>query len=91
MITYSDLVRSIHRIKLDPHDMRLSLMLGEIATEEDEAVRGMLSVVVAHKYVDMQPGPGFYELAKSLGRDTSDILTCWVDELHFVHRVWSAA
>jgi hypothetical protein len=49
----------------------------------------MLTVVVVHKTGDMQPGPGFYELAKRLGRDTKDILRCWVDELHRVHAVWS--
>jgi len=49
----------------------------------------MLSVIVVHKFGDMQPGPGFFELAKKLGRDTSDILKCWVDELKKVHAVWS--
>ena len=36
------------------------------------AGRGMLSVIVVHKVGDMQPGPGFFQLAKKLGRDTSD-------------------
>jgi hypothetical protein len=35
-------------------------MLGEISQEEDEAGHGMLSVIVVHKYGDMQPGPGFF-------------------------------
>ena len=30
-------------------------------------------------------------LAKSLGRDTSDILACWVAELNKVHAYWSEA
>ncbi len=89
MITYSNLVRSIHRIKLEAHDVRLSHMLGEISSEEDRAGRGMLTVVVVHKVGDMEPGPGFYELANALGRDTSNLLRCWVDELHAVHAVWS--
>jgi hypothetical protein len=37
----------------------------------------------------MQPGPGFFELAEKLGRDTSDILDCWVNELKKVHAYWS--
>jgi molybdopterin synthase catalytic subunit len=89
MITYSDLVKSIRRIKLDPHDIRLSHMLGEISSEEDRSGRGMLTVVVVHKVGDMEPGPGFYELAKTLGRDTSNLLRCWVNELHAVHGFWS--
>ena len=89
MISYSDLVSAIHSVKLDAHDVRLSHMLGEISSEEDAAGRGMLTVVVVHKVGDMQPGAGFYELAKKLGRDTRDVLACWVDELHRVHAIWS--
>jgi hypothetical protein len=89
MITYSDLVKSIRRISLEPNDGRLAHMLGEISSEEDSAGRGMLTAVVVHKEGDMEPGPGFYELAKSRGRNTSNLLRCWVDELHAVHAVWS--
>jgi len=89
MIPYSDLVKKITRIKIEAHDTRLFHMLGEISSEEDEHGRGMLTVVVVHRHGDMQPGPGFFELAQSLGRDTQDILKCWVDELHRVHAIWS--
>jgi hypothetical protein len=51
----------------------------------------MLSVIVVHKSGDMQPGHGFFELAESLGRDTSDILACWIAELKRVHAYWSEA
>ncbi len=89
MIPYSDLAKGITTVSLDPHDQRLFHLLGEISSEEDASGRGMLSVVVVHKFGDMQPGPGFFELAKKLGRDTSNILECWVDELKKVHAVWS--
>jgi hypothetical protein len=90
MIPYSDLAAGITAAALAPHDQRLFHLLGEISSEEDSAGRGMLSVVVVHKSANMQPGPGFFELAERLGRDTSDILKCWVAELHRVHAVWSA-
>lgn len=89
MIPYSELVRQISSISLEAHDPRLFHFLGEIASDEDAAGRGMLTVLVVHKTGDMQPGPGFFELAQQLGRDTSDILKCWVDELHRVHKYWS--
>jgi hypothetical protein len=89
MIAYSDLVSRIHAFALKAHDPRLFHLLGQISSEEDVAGRGMLTVIVVHKVGDMQPGPGFFELAKSLGRDTRDLLKCWVDELHRVHAVWS--
>jgi molybdopterin synthase catalytic subunit len=88
MIAYSDLVKWIKSIKIEAHDVRLFHMLGEISSEEDAAGRGMLTVLVVHRVGDMQPGPGFFELAKRLGRNTSNILKCWVDELHKVHAVW---
>jgi len=89
MIPYSELVDQVATIQLEPDSYALAAMLGEISTEEDAAGRGMLTVIVVHKVGDMQPGPGFFELARRLGRDTSDILRCWVEELHTVHRVWS--
>jgi len=88
-IPYSELVAEIHAIKLQAFDKRLFHLLGEISSEEDQAGRGMLSVVVVHKHGDMEPGPGFYELAKLLGRSTKDKLKFWVEELHRVHAVWS--
>ena len=89
MIPYSELVEKITAIELEPNSFALAAMLGEVSTEEAAADRGMLSVLVVHKVGDMQPGPGFFGLAGELGRDTSDILKCWVDELKKVHRVWS--
>ncbi len=89
MITYSDLVKKITTIEIAAHDPRLFHMLGEISSEEDAAGRGMLTVVVVHKQGDMQPGTGYFELAESLGRDTGNILECWVDELRRVHATWS--
>lgn len=90
MIPYSDLAARIKSVRFEAHDQRLFHLLGEISEEEDASGRGMLSVIVVHKVGDMQPGPGFFELAKQLGRDTSDILACWVSELKKVHAYWSA-
>ncbi len=88
MIPYSELVNHIHSIHLEAHDIRFFHLLGEISTEEDAKGRGMLSVIVVHKNGDMQPGPGFFELAEDLGRDTTDILSCWIKELNKVHAYW---
>jgi len=89
MIPYSELVGMVKTIKLEPDSYALAAMLGEISSEEDRAGRGMLSVIVVHKYGDMQPGLGFFDLAEELGRDTSDILKCWIEELNKVHAYWS--
>ena len=89
MIPYSELVGRIEAIRMEPDSHALAHMLGEVSEGEDAAGRGMLSVIVVHKVGDMQPGPGFFQLAKKLGRGTSDILACWIEELKRVHRHWS--
>lgn len=89
MIPYSELVQQVQTIHFEPDDFAFHTMLGEISEEEDRNSRGMLSVIVVHKHGDMQPGPGFFELARKLGRDTSDILHCWIQELNKVHAYWS--
>jgi hypothetical protein len=89
MMPYSELVKHIQVFPFEAHDTRLFLLLGEISSEEDDAGRGLLTVIVVHKSGDMQPGPGFFELAEERGRDTSDILQCWVAELKKVHAYWA--
>jgi hypothetical protein len=88
-IAYSELVSQITALSLEPHDPRLFHLLGEISAEESEAGRGMLTAIVVHKSGDMQPGPGFFELAKSLGKNTKDPLACWIAEFNKVHDYWA--
>ena len=88
-IAYSELASQIQAIDIMAHDPRMFHLLGEISVEEEKAGRGMLTAIVVHKSGDMQPGPGFFELAKSLGKDTSDVLVCWVNEFNRVHDYWA--
>ena len=88
-VSYSELVKQIQSIELQPNSAALAALLGEVSTDEAAKKRGMLSVVAVHKRGDQQPGSGFFELAKQLGRDTSDKVKCWVEELNEVYGVWS--
>lgn len=88
MIPYSDFVNQISSIRLKHNDERLAYFLGEISKEESAAGRGMLTALVVHKHGDYQPGPGFFDLAKKLGRNTSDIVKCWIDEVKLVFQSW---
>lgn len=88
LIPYSALVSLVETIRFEPHDARFFQMLGEISKAEDAEGRGMLSAVVIHKGGDWLPGPGFFEFAEELGRDTSDIDKCWLDELRRVWNYW---
>ena len=88
-MSYTELVQQIESVHLVPHDHRLAYMLGEISTEEDDAGRGLLTVVVVHQRGDMRPGSGFFDLAKARGRDTTDRDRCWVTELERVYVAWA--
>jgi len=88
-IAYSDLVSQVQSLDLQARDERLNHLLGEISRAEAAAGRGMLSVLVVHKHGDMQPGPGFFELAKQLGRKTQDIEACWIAEFNHVCQAWT--
>ena len=86
-MTYTDLCNEIEAIRFDPHDPRLPHFLGQISTEEDAAGRGMITAVVVHKH-DGQPGKGFFELARSLGRQVNDEEATWIAELKLLRNIY---
>ncbi|MGH6787880.1 MAG: hypothetical protein ACREBO_13705 [Novosphingobium sp.] len=88
-MSYTDLCDEIAAIRFDPHDSRLPHFLGQISTEEDAAGRGMLTAVVVHKH-DGQPGPGFFVLAKSLGRAVADQERTWIEELSNLKQIYAS-
>ena len=88
-ICYSQLVDGVQTLRLEPNSYALAHMLGDLSSEEDPSGRGMLTVIVVHKQGDMQPGPGFLALANELGRDTADVMRCWIDELNRVWDYWA--
>jgi len=88
VIAYSDLVRQLQSIRFAPENFVFHQMLDQISTEEDQLGRGLLTVVVVHKAEDMRPGPGFFELAESRGRDVRTIDETWLAELDAVWAYW---
>jgi hypothetical protein len=63
-------------------------ILGEIVEDEVQAGRPMLSAVVVG--VSGKPGPGFYTLARALGRmhDGEDDLMVWEREREAAYAAW---
>src|SRR6266705_2849202 len=84
MIPYSELVGLVKEVNFNAYDQRLFAILGQLSVDEHQAGRPLLSVLVVHKTGDMQPGNGFFELSKALGRDTSDVLKAWIAEVQKV-------
>ena len=91
IISYMELVGQVTALQLEPQSSALSTMLREIAAEEHAAGRGMLTALVVYSSGDMQPGPGFFALAGRLGKNTDDLLRCWIKELQRVYNCWSPA
>lgn len=50
----------------------------------------MLTALVVHKHGDLQPGPGFFTLAKQLGHDPSDLEKFWIQEVKKVFAAWKS-
>lgn len=90
MVSYSDFVIQLKSITVEPNDYRLAMLLDDISTEESNASYGMLSALVVHKRDDMQPGKGFFELAKRLGHPVGDIERFWIQEVKRVFEAWAA-
>ncbi|MHB9036591.1 MAG: hypothetical protein ACYC64_07980 [Armatimonadota bacterium] len=68
----------------------ISRILGEVSSKEVQSGRPMLSAVVIYKD-EFLPGPGFFELARTLGRfeDGGDKLHFYIEELRRVYEYWS--
>lgn len=88
-IAYSELTAYIQAIQFDADDPRYWEMLGEISIEEAKQNRGMLSCLVVHRSGDMRPGPGFYKLAKYLGKQVNEVDRFWLNEFNRVHDIWA--
>lgn len=69
---------------------RLGALLGLVSAAEHRAGRPMLSAVVVHKKGRLQPGTGFYECARAIGKLPSDApeQPFFEEELRAVHRYW---
>lgn len=87
--TYGQLVREIRSIRFQPHDFNLFHLLSQISRAETEAEQGMLSAVVVSKEENL-PGPGFFDLAKELGRPVDDPVRFWSAELQKVYSAYSS-
>jgi len=88
-ISYSALASRIESVRFGPDDSRFHALLGNVSTDQNSLGRGMLSVVVVRKAGDMEPGPGFFALAESLGRSVRDKQKFWIEEMTRVYDAWS--
>ena len=80
LIFYSDLSKQILCIAVEPHSYAMDSLLDQISMEEDAAGRGILTALVVLKDEGI-PADGFWASAAELGRDVTDRVACWSDEV----------
>ena len=88
VISYRALVSLLSSARLEPNGRALADLLREISLAEDSLGRGMLTAVAVREDKRM-PGNGFFDLAGQLGRDTSDKVGCWSEEIKRVYEAWA--
>jgi hypothetical protein len=78
MKAYSEMTRRLRTVSFGAHDLWLyhSSLKGRGYRRSRHSVGARQD-----KHGDSMPGRGFFELARELGRDTSDITRCWITEL----------
>lgn len=86
-ISYSDLTKKIRSITFGPGDHAFHYLLFEVSKDEDAAGRGLLSALVVNKENGI-PGQGFFDVARGLGRDVTEPMRLWTEEIKFVFSKW---
>ena len=69
LITYGEIAPTVNLdMGNDTDRERMSQLLAEVATHEQQAGRPMLTAVVVHQGGDNNPGEGFFAIATDFGR-----------------------
>lgn len=91
IITYQEIAKLIS-LPLTGNYMgrRIGEIAGEISTDEVQAERPMLSAILVN--TTGKPGPGFFGLARDLGRlssdERNDETKFWDSEVNLVYETW---
>lgn len=77
MTWYGAIAQEVRAVHLEPYSALMNHLLGAIFEEEHEAGRPLLTSIVTHKYGDKEPGPGYYDQARSLGYRFDEPFVFW--------------
>ncbi len=81
---YSEIAPAVTGIDLKAFSPIMNHLLGAIFRDEHEAGRPALTAIVTHKHGDLEPGSGFYDMARTLGIRFDEPFVYWstqVDEV----------
>ena len=85
--SYGEVARQVCVTHVDPHSGLMNYLLGEIFEEETAAGRPALTAIVTHKNGDMEPGPGFYDMARKLGYEFDEPFVFWSSQVEEVFKL----
>ncbi|WP_433318647.1 hypothetical protein [Micromonospora chersina] len=86
MTCYSEVAAKVSAVHVDAYSALLNHLLGAILEDEQRGARPLLTAIVTHKSGDLEPGPGFYEMARSLGHTFDDPLSFWATQVQDVFK-----
>ena len=87
MTSYSEVAQAVSVVPLEPHSGLMNHSLGAIFRDEYEAGRPALTAIVTHKDGDKEPGPGFYDMARSLGYRLDEPFVFWSIQVQEVFKL----
>lgn len=91
LISYTKLSQQVTATPLTPDAHALHQMLGDVSREADQGGGPLLSALVVYEH-DQVPGPGFFAMARALGRQFEDNklgrLEFWQAETRRVFEQW---
>ena len=81
MTNYTDVSAKVTAIPVTPRSPALFHLLGEVLEEEYKTTGLALTALVVHRAGDMEPGSGFYRMARKAGATFSDPHEFWVRQV----------
>lgn len=87
MTCYSEISPAVTVTHVEAFSPLMNHLLGAIFRAEHDADRPALTAIVTHKDGDKEPGPGFYEMARSLGISFDEPYVYWSTEVQNVFKV----
>lgn len=88
MTWYSEVAPVVTVTHVEAFSPLLNHLLGAIFRDEHEAGRPALTAIVTHKDGDKEPGPGFYEMAQSLGIRFDEPYVYWSTQVQDVFKLY---
>ncbi len=88
MTCYSEIAPAVTVTHVEAFSPLMNHLLGAIFRDEHDAHGPALTSIVTHKYGDKEPGPGFYDMARSLGISLSEPYIYWATQVQEVFKLY---